>query len=512
MDGRATDDDGQGTRDRAREVMRARPHWLGPSGPLRGALADVRSAGLPGHVASLTFHGALCVLAGLASLIGLVGLVGTDPGTSDAILEVIRNIGAGTGALDGPLQALIRDKQAAVLLLVGGLGSSVLVSAGYLRVFRRASRPLTQARSEAPVGREPYALARVIVALSIVLTGLCVVVTGALAHAIGDAAGISGDSVLAWDIVKWPVVVTLAFVAFAGLQRSAFSDPRVLASTTVGSVQVVAAFAWVVAITGFALYLASFGTFEEAYGTVGSGVVLLVWVTMLSMLYYVTPDLRVAGIAALGAGAALSAATWLLTCAALAVCVAAFDVINGTVAALVTATVFLAGLWVSNVVVLLGVRLNALGVARANGHPVASLAADSARGTAAGTPSRDRAKVFRAVSTALRNDEAHAGKLAPVAADDEQATLLGDFELDLLDWGFTYGAAWAFARAQDPDEPDEAVADRALGAARQVFRLYCGEDDWEGRIGSQLQSGRDEPAVVPYSRSGNGHGSLDLRR
>ena len=114
----------------------------------------------------------------------------------------------------------------------------------------------------------------------------------------------------------------MAFVAFASLQRSAFSDPRVLASSSVTSSQVAAALAWAFAITGFALYLASFKTFEDTYGTIGSGIVLLVWLTMFTMLYYVTPDLRVSGIAALGAGAALSTITWLAANAALAVCVA----------------------------------------------------------------------------------------------------------------------------------------------------------------------------------------------
>ena len=95
------------------------------------------------------------------------------------------------------------------------------------------------------------------------LTGLCAIVTGSLAHAIGDVAGVSDDAVVVWDIVKWPLLLLVLFAAFAALQRSAFSDPQVLASSTVGSSQVLAALAWAFAITGFALYLASFGTFED---------------------------------------------------------------------------------------------------------------------------------------------------------------------------------------------------------------------------------------------------------
>ena len=130
-----------------------------------------------------------------------------------------------------------------------------------------------------------------------------------------------------------------------------------------------AALAWAFAITGFALYLASFGTFEDTYGTIGSGIVLLVWLTMFSMLYYVTPDLRVAGIARSGAGAALSAVTWLLVNAVAGRVHRELRRRSATpVAAVLTAAVFVGGLWVSNVVVLLGVRLNALGRSPGDGR------------------------------------------------------------------------------------------------------------------------------------------------
>ena len=199
-----------------------------------------------------------------------------------------------------------------MLLLVGGLVATAGLTSLYLRAFRRASRPLTgNQESPLPIRGPLSVLARIVVAELIVLTGLCVIVTGSLAHAIGDVAGISDDAVVSWDIVKWPLLLEMAFVAFASLQRSAFSDPRVLASSSVTSSQVVAALAWAFATTGFALYLASYKTFENTYGTIGSVIVLLVWLTMFTMLYYVTPDLRLSGIAALGAGAALSTVTWL---------------------------------------------------------------------------------------------------------------------------------------------------------------------------------------------------------
>ena len=76
------------------------------------------------------------------------------------------------------------------------------------------------------------------------------------------------------------------------------------------------------------------------------------------------------------------------------------------------------------------------------------------------------------VARVLDNDVAHDGLLRPML-DSGRVGELSEFELDLGDWGFTYGVAWAIARTQNPDESDHSVAERALVAAGEVFREYC---------------------------------------
>jgi uncharacterized BrkB/YihY/UPF0761 family membrane protein len=483
---------------------------------MRGALHDVASVGLPDKAAPLTFYAALCVLAGLTSLVALLGLVGSHPETSNAVLDVIRDLrdAPDAGAFEGPVQDLVRNKQLAMLLLVGSVAATAGLTSLYLRAFRRVSRPLTgNQESPLPTRGPASILARIVVADLIVIAGVCVIVSGSLAHAIGDVAGLSDDAVVSWDIVKWPLLLVMAFVAFAALQRSAFSDPRVLASSSVTSSQVVATLAWAFAATGFALYLASYKTFENTYGTIGSGIVLLVWLTMFMMLYYVTPDLRASGIAALGAGAALSTATWLAANGVLAVAVANLASVDGGLAALGIGIVFLGALWVANVVVLLGVRLNALGNLWSGVTAVAgpSLARPRQAATAARSLDED---LRRAVSRALQNDVAHDAMLNPVTDTGDPPARMSAVELDLTDWSFTFGVAWAAARAQDPAESDDSVADRALEAAREVFRLYCGQDGWEAQIHRELGQRSPQELVVDRieEASGNGHGGYELLR
>jgi hypothetical protein len=49
---------------------------------------------------------------------------------------------------------------------------------------------------------------------------------------------------------------------------------------------------------------------------------------------------------------------------------------------------------------------------------------------------------------------------------------LSQFELDCVDWGFTFGLAYGIARAEDPFEPNASVCERALEAARAAYTRW----------------------------------------
>jgi hypothetical protein len=83
------------------------------------------------------------------------------------------------------------------------------------------------------------------------------------------------------------------------------------------------------------------------------------------------------------------------------------------------------------------------------------------------------------VGEALRSDAANEGMLSVLRAERDAG--LSELELDLADWGFTYGVAWARARERAPGGPDEALAREALDAAERVFRAYTAGDDWTER-------------------------------
>jgi hypothetical protein len=95
------------------------------------------------------------------------------------------------------------------------------------------------------------------------------------------------------------------------------------------------------------------------------------------------------------------------------------------------------------------------------------------------TASRE-ARLAKEVGDALRSDAANESMRRGVSRD--RGADLTDLELDLADWGFTYGVAWAWARERGESETDEAIADEALRVAETVFRAYMDGADWTRRL------------------------------
>ena len=76
-----------------------------------------------------------------------------------------------------------------------------------------------------------------------------------------------------------------------------------------------------------------------------------------------------------------------------------------------------------------------------------------------------------APSAALRNPTAQGRMMSALGA---RAAELSDREIEMMDWGFAFGVAWAVARGQDPEAPEELVSMRALDVTQAVFDGYRG--------------------------------------
>jgi membrane protein len=253
---------------------------------LKRTIAEVREDNLTDWAAALTYYAVLALFPGLIVLVAILGLVGQHPETTNALLDIVRDVGPAS-AVDtfrGPIESVVKSSGGASALLGLGLLGAVWSASGYIGAFIRAANVIYEVEEGRSFWtRRPLQIAiTVAMVLLLALVAISIVVTGPLARSVGDAVGLGDTAVTIWGIAKWPVIVVIVMGMFAVLYYVApnVRQPRLRWVTPGG---VVAVLAWLVASLGFALYVSNFGSYDKTYGSLGGVVVFLIWLWLSNL-------------------------------------------------------------------------------------------------------------------------------------------------------------------------------------------------------------------------------------
>jgi membrane protein len=180
------------------------------------------------------------------------------------------------------IETLRRDSQdtgtQAVAFAVGFVGAVWAASGAMGAVIKAVNRAYDRLETR------PFWKVRAIAIVLVILGGiataglfLLIVVGGKLGDAIArksDALG--GGFNLVWDILRWPIAFAAILLLFALVYYLAPNlDQRNWKWVTPGSL--VGAVLWLVLSGLFALYVNFAGQYTKTYGTIASGVILLLW-------------------------------------------------------------------------------------------------------------------------------------------------------------------------------------------------------------------------------------------
>jgi membrane protein len=224
----------------------------------------------------------------LIVLVALLGLVG-QAGTIDSLIGSLDRAGlSGVGrSIAGPLQYVVSHKGGAGALLGVALLGSLWSASGYVGAFMRAANAIYGVQEGRPFWkRRPLQVVMTLgMVLLLALVSIALVLTGSLAVAVGDAIGVGKDVVDVWGVAKWPLLLIVVMTMFAFLYYVApnVRQPRFRWITPGGILGVLL---WICASAGFGIYIAHIGSYGQAYGTLASVVVFLVWmwITNLALL------------------------------------------------------------------------------------------------------------------------------------------------------------------------------------------------------------------------------------
>jgi membrane protein len=263
---------------RARLQELERSLWGGRLSRIARRLSDGAATDF---AAAMTYYGFLALFPALIVLVALLGLIGSYPETYDSIIDTLREAAPGSAveAINDALRDALQSRGTAGGLLGIGVVLSLYSATSGTGAALRGIRAIERADDKVPFVRG--FLTRLGLTLAVMLTLLiaftAVLVAGPLFSDIGDAAGV-GDAVKrAVSLARWPVGVASLITAATLLYRAA-AIPRVTRLGELLPGALAASALWILASIGFNVYVSNFSSYDATYGTLGTVIVLLIWI------------------------------------------------------------------------------------------------------------------------------------------------------------------------------------------------------------------------------------------
>jgi membrane protein len=237
------------------------------------------------HASALTYYGLMSLFPALLLGVSLLGLLGQYPETYNSVVSYLRDVVPPDtlNAIDHSLKRAIVHKSNATAGLVIGVVIALYGTTGVLESARRALNVVFGVPSTRGFfHRKARDVISSFVLMGLVLiTLISVFVGGTLAEHVFGHAGAH-----AWNIVRWPLAVVIAMIAFAYIYYVTPDLPdRRFTVMTPGAA--VAVLVWIMISFAFSQYLSHYSEVNAIYGTFAGAIILVgwVWLTMASLLF-----------------------------------------------------------------------------------------------------------------------------------------------------------------------------------------------------------------------------------
>ena len=239
--------------------------------------------------AALTYYMVLSLFPALLAMVSILGLVGQAESTTQALVDWVKTVAPADAAslLQGPIEQLTSSRGAGLALFVG-IAGALWSASGYVGAFGRAMNRIYEVEEGRPIWKlRPMLL--LVTLVMILLAGallLMLVISGPIAEGVGNLIGLGSETVMIWNIAKWPVMVLIAIVIIAILYYATpnVKQPKFRWMSMGGFIALIVL---AVVTAGFGFYVAYFGNYNATYGTIGGVIVLLLWLWLanLSLLF-----------------------------------------------------------------------------------------------------------------------------------------------------------------------------------------------------------------------------------
>ncbi|WP_447968139.1 YihY/virulence factor BrkB family protein [Nitrospira sp. M1] len=258
----------------------------------RKVWVEIQEDDLFGKSAQLGFYFLLAVFPALLCLTALIGLLPIQSLLPELLTYLNRVLPRDVLPLIETYLDQVVSGSGAGMLSVSFLGAFWAVSTGMAAIIDtlntvynvRDSRPLWKSRAIAMVMTIGCSLF-VIISMILILAG------GYLSQWIAEIVGYGVVFTVSWAIIQWPLVVLLMLCAVSMIYYLAPNVTHSWRVITPGSV--VAVVLWFLASLGFKYYVAHFGTYNAAYGSLAGVIVLMLWLYMSGLVLLIGGEVDV---------------------------------------------------------------------------------------------------------------------------------------------------------------------------------------------------------------------------
>jgi membrane protein len=257
---------------------------------VRTFVAEVNQDRLLGLGAETAFFAVLSIFPGLLVAVSLLGLldvlIGPDLARAaqdrvvDALQLVLTEEASDTVS---SVESLFEESRGG-LLTFATMGALVTLSGAFAVTINALNLAYDVEEQRTWLRRRALGLALAVGTLLLVVVTLAVLVVGPLlgqGQAIADLIGLGGAYVVAWDLLRLPVL-GLTFVVWLTALFHVAPNRRTSWRGSIPGALFTAA-VWLAASAGFRLYLAVVADGNPVLGAFGGGVIVMTWVYLLSI-------------------------------------------------------------------------------------------------------------------------------------------------------------------------------------------------------------------------------------
>ena len=243
---------------------------------VRRVIAEVQDDNCAGYAAALAYYFLFALFPFFLFLTALLGYL-PIPNLMDQIMESLAQV------MPEEALSLVQDN-------VGSLVSQQrggLLSFGILAALWTSSSAITAISDalnhayDVEEGRPFWKLRGMAILLTmslsifLILSIVLLMFGPQIGGWLADFVGLGRAFEIAWNILRWPVILVLVITAIAAIYYFAPDVEQSWKWITPGSVFAVVL--WILVSLGFSYYVNNFGSYDETYGTIGAIIILLTW-------------------------------------------------------------------------------------------------------------------------------------------------------------------------------------------------------------------------------------------